>query len=93
MFDSWIKIVVIFIVYIFTVFLAFFILASPIDSIIDGFAGVNTPHYQAEYDNQISITSTVLTFFFALFLGLPFAWLVGTVFSREAAFNIRRRYP
>jgi len=91
--DGWIRIVVIFLVYAFTVFTAFFLLASPIDSIIDGFASVRTPNNQAEYDNQISITSSVITFFFALFIGLPFAWLVGAVFSREAAFSYRRRYP
>lgn len=90
--ESYIKAGVIFIVYTFTVFLGFFVLSAPIDSLIDSFATVEAPNNQAEYDQQISITQTVIKIFFALFLGLPFAWLTGWVFSREPAFGSYRRY-
>ena len=90
--DSWIRIMVIFVVFIFVQFGAFFLLAEPVDQIIDAFAGVNAGDYQTQYDDQIDISHTVITFFFALFISLPFAWLVGVVFSREATFGYQRRY-
>lgn len=90
--DSWIRIVVVFVVFIFVQFGAFFLLSGPVDSVVDAFAGVSAGDYQSEYDSQISITRSVLTFFFALFISIPFAWLVGVVFSREPSFGVYRRY-
>jgi len=90
--DSWIRIVVIFVVFVFVQFLAFFVLSGPVDSLVDAFAGINALEYQSEFDSQITITRTVLQFFFALFISIPFAWLVGVVFSREPSFGYQRRY-
>ena len=90
--DSWIRIMVIFVVFIFVQFGSFFLLTGPVDELIDAFAGVDAGAGQTEYDSQISITRSIVPFFFALFISIPFAWLVGVVFSREATFGYQRRY-
>jgi len=91
--DNFIKIIFIFIVYVFAVFLSFFVLAEPVVTpILNAFGGITSSNAQVYLDNQINISLTVVKIFFSLFLGLPFAWLVGVIFSRETTFGYERRH-
>ena len=91
--DNFFKIIVIFVVYVFVVFLGFFILAEPVVTpILNAFGSIESSAAQVYLDNQVDISRTVVKIFFSLFLGLPFAWLVGVIFSRETTFGYERRY-
>ena len=82
---------IIFIIYLFSLLLTFFVLSEPIDQIWDGFSESNFgENAEAEKDSLIDDIRVVMKMFWALFISLPLAWVVSKVFSREPASYYRR---
>ena len=74
--------------FIFITLLAFYVLSSPVDTIIDAFDDADMGHANDEMDEFMPVFKNILTLFWAIFLALPLTWLVIKVLgSREPAFG------
>lgn len=73
----------VFVVYLFIVVAAYFLLSAPVDLIFDAFASADAAQASDELSTFIPQFRTALQIFFALFLALPVTWFVFWVFHRE----------
>jgi len=74
--------------FLFITLLAFYVLSSPVDTIIDAFDDADMGHANDEMDTYMTTFKNVLTLFWAIFLALPLTWIVIKVLgSREPAFG------
>ena len=61
----------------------FFLLSSPVETILTSFEGITSNVAQDELDAQFEITRIVMTMFWAIFISLPATWIVIKVLGSQ----------
>jgi len=86
------KIGVIFVTFLFVTLGGFYLLSSPVNSILNAFDNADFANAEDEMNEQMPVFRNVLTLFWAIFLSLPITWIVTKIMAgRETAFNQFRR--
>lgn len=63
--------------------ICFFLLSSPVETILTSFEGITSSVAQDELDSQFEITRLVMTMFWAIFISLPATWIIIKVLGSQ----------
>ena len=74
-------------IYFFIVAITYFIISTPVTTLLDGFEGSH-----AEVDSRLDLFKGYFTLFIALSCAVPITWFLFWVFHREPDWSYRRYY-
>ena len=77
-------------IYLFMFSLVYFILATPLDAVFDGFDNIKGGEAVDEMDEYLPNIRTALNIFFALVIAIPIVGFIMWVYHREPDWGIRR---